>query len=385
MTRIAERMRAAGATVALLAASVALHALVVAGMAGRLGTAAPRPADAGSTVEVALLAPPAPPTLSAAPAVAPAPAPKAPRRAAAPDAQPRAPAASRPDVTPAESVESSSEPTPVAQAAAQAAEPPPATEPLPAASEPPAAPVADAPVPPPAVEPAVPAMPAVPAVPLPALPGSRRQRFKVYWGDFSDGRSVARLEYRLSHDGARYELRTEGEAEGLLSLVYSGTLTQSSAGRLGPGGLQPVRYAETRGKRAERAVAFDPDGRRLLPGGGEPVPLPAGTQDRLSVFYQIGLLVRAEPARFVAGLAFELPVATMREVRSERFVVVGADVLMAPGGPIHALHLARPVRPGTDDPRIDLWLGYDFEMLPVRLRIEDAGRRVLDQVIDRDG
>jgi hypothetical protein len=373
MTRIAERMRAAGATVALLAASVALHALVVAGMAGRLGTAAPRPADAGKTVEVALLAPPAPPTPSAAPTLAPAPVPKAPRRAAAPNSQPREPAPRPPAETPSESAEVPPEPMP----AAQPADPPPAAEDLPtAASEPAAAPVAEAPAPPPAVE---------PAVPLPALPGSRRQRFKVYWGEFSDGRSVARLEYRLSHDGERYELRTEGEAEGLLSLVYSGTLTQSSAGRLGPGGLQPVRYAETRGKRAERAVAFDPDGRRLLPGGREPVLLPAGTQDRLSVFYQIGLLVRAEPARFVAGLAFELPVATMREVRTERFVVVGPDVLMAPGGPIHALHLARPVQPGTDEPRIDLWLGYDFEMLPVRLRIEDAGRRVLDQVIDRDG
>jgi hypothetical protein len=207
----------------------------------------------------------------------------------------------------------------------------------------------------------------------------------VYWGEFTEAVSVARLEYRLVNDGDRYELRTAGEAEGLLSLVYSGTLTQSSTGRLGPAGLQPVRYAETRGKRPERAVAFDPDAGRLLPVGRDPVPLPAGTQDRLSVFYQIGLIVRAEPSRFVAGIGFDLPVATMREVRTERFVVVGAEMLVVPGGPVHALHLSRPPPPGTDDPRIDLWLGYDFEMLPVRLRIEDAGRRVLDQVIDLGG
>jgi hypothetical protein len=30
-------------------------------------------------------------------------------------------------------------------------------------------------------------------------------------------------------------------------------------------------------------------------------------------------------------------------------------------------------------------LGYDLEMLPVRLRIEDAGHRVLDQVLEREG
>ncbi|RPH39452.1 MAG: DUF3108 domain-containing protein, partial [Burkholderiales bacterium] len=236
-----------------------------------------------------------------------------------------------------------------------------------------------------ATDPAPPPQAEAPAAPLPALPGSRRQRFRVYWGDYTDALSVARLEYRLVNDGDRYEVRTEGEAEGLLSLVYSGTLTQSSAGRLGAAGLQPVRYAETRGRRPERSVAFDPDAGQLLPAGREAVPLPAGTQDRLSVFYQIGLLARARPERFVAGTGFDLPVATMREVRTERFVVVGTDVLLVPGGPVHALHLSRPSPPGTDDPRIDLWLGYDFEMLPVRLRIEDAGRRVLDQVIDLGG
>ena len=113
--------------------------------------------------------------------------------------------------------------------------------------------------------------------------------------------------------------------------------------------------------------------------------LPPGTQDRLSVFYQIGLLARADPGRFVAGATRELPVASMRDVRVERFEVVGDETLMAPGGPIRALHLHRPPPPGTDDPRIDLWLGYDLEMLPVRLRVEDAGRRVLDQVIERGG
>jgi hypothetical protein len=222
--------------------------------------------------------------------------------------------------------------------------------------------------------------------PLPPLPGSRRQRFRVFWGDFSDGRSVARLEYRLVNEGDRYELRTDAEAEGLISLVYSGTLTQLSTGRLGPAGLEPLRYAELRPRRPERAVTFQPAARRLLPlGGGAPVPMPAGTQDRLSVFYQLGLMARADPAAFGAGTAVEVPVATMREVRIERFQVVGDDVLVVPGGPIRALHLFRPTPEGTSDPRIDLWLGYDFEMLPVRLRIEDPSKGVLDQVIDRDG
>ncbi|MEI7446691.1 MAG: DUF3108 domain-containing protein, partial [Burkholderiales bacterium] len=221
--------------------------------------------------------------------------------------------------------------------------------------------------------------------PLPPLPAARRQRFKVYYGDFTSGVSVARLEYRLEHDGERYEVRTSGEAEGLISLVYSGTLVQASRGRIGPAGLMPVRYAEQRGNRPERSVEMDPTAGTLNPGGQPPVPMPAGTQDRLSVFYQLGLLARAEPERFVAGAVREMPIASFRDVRIERFVVVGDEILMAPGGPIRALRLFRPPLPGTSDPRIDLWLGYDHDMLPVRLRIEDTSQRVLDQVLDPNG
>jgi hypothetical protein len=389
MSRLVDLIHRAGVPVALLAASLLLHGLLVSGVAGRLGVPVPRATPGGAAVEVALLVPPAP---SAPVLVAPAAAPRAEVAAAVPrlsraqprprvDALPAGRAPGEPEPMPAPGLLAAADGTaavpspPLMPATPQPASVQPAT-PQSAEPEPPPEPMNDASVPPPA---------AAPVVSVPRLPGSRRERFRVYWGEFTKASSVARLEYLLVNDGDRYLLRTQAEAEGLLSLVYSGTLTQSSAGRLGPAGLQPVRYAETRGRRPERAVAFDLDAGRLLAGDREPLPLPAGTQDRLSVFYQIGLLARAEPARFVAGAVFDLPVATMREVRTERFVVIGPDVLMAPGGPIHALHFARVAPPGTEEPRIDLWLGYDFEMLPVRLRIEDVGGRVLDQVIDRGG
>jgi len=222
--------------------------------------------------------------------------------------------------------------------------------------------------------------------PLPGLPGSRTQRFRVYWGDFSKQQSVARLEYRLVNQGDRYELRTDVRAEGLISLVYSGTLSQVSVGGLGPNGLEPARYVEIRSKSSERVVNFDRKlGQLMSLDGSPPVPMPVGTQDRLSVFYQLGLMMRRESSTVIAGQVIEMPVASMRAVQRERFVVVGEEMLMAPGGPIRALHLQRPVPAGSRDPRIDLWLGYDFEMMPVRLRLEESSDRVLDQVIDRAG
>jgi hypothetical protein len=227
--------------------------------------------------------------------------------------------------------------------------------------------------------------PAEAVVKLPPLPASRQGRFRIFWGDYQDGQSVARMNYTLQVSQHHYLIRTEGQAEGLISLVYAGTLTQSSEGRQSAAGLEPLRYVETRGRGAQRIVAFDPEGRRLLPADADPVPAPAGIQDRLSVFYQLGLMARAEPGAFVAGRFIDIPVATMRAVRPERFAVLGEELLSLPGGPMRALHLQRPSPPGTRDPLIDLWLGVDLDMLPVRLRIEDGSRRVLDQIIDTGG
>ena len=224
-----------------------------------------------------------------------------------------------------------------------------------------------------------------PSVAVPALPpltGSHARQFKVYWGDFEGKQSVARIRYRLTVVGDQYEVRTEGEAQGLISLVYSGTLTQVSIGSMGPGGLVPRRYTEGRGRSAERAVSFDPEASQLLPPGGAPLSVPRGIQDRLSVFYQLGLMARAQPGAFAPGQEVVVPVASLRDMRLERFQVVGDEVLMVPGAPMRALHLHRPPPAGSRDPKIDLWLGYDQQMLPVRLRVEDGSQRVLDQLVD---
>jgi hypothetical protein len=81
----------------------------------------------------------------------------------------------------------------------------------------------------------------------------------------------------------------------------------------------------------------------------------------------------------------EFPVATLRVVRTERFEVLGDEVLELKGAVMRSLRLRRMPVSGRKDPMMEVWLGYDFEMLPVRLRVEDAAQRVLDQIIDQAG
>jgi hypothetical protein len=212
--------------------------------------------------------------------------------------------------------------------------------------------------------------------------GPSLRRFRVFFGDYGEGQSVARMTFQLEVAAPHYVLRAVGQAEGLLALVYSGSLNQESRGRVGPQGLQPERYEETRGSRRSRGVSLDHDAAVLRTEGGATVPMPSGTQDRLSVIYQLGLLARQQPERFIAGGTVELPVAGWREVRIERFEVMGPHDLIVQGRRVPALHLKRLPLGGERDATVQLWLGYDADLHPVRVRLEDARGQVLDQVID---
>ena len=398
--------RAIGLAVAL-ALSLLLHAWLLAWLGsqhefgGEAGTMRSDP------VLVALLsgeaqmkpkdAPPAPVAVRPRP---PRPARPAPR----PNAITTAPAAAVPESArppePEPEPEPEEEVPPMADASPPAPDPASGTPgPSPDASPPPAA--AQAPAPP-AGDPAAPGVPAGSTTPAtnsapaerpakPALvfgtvlaaPPTGRWQFRVYYGDYTDNRPVATLDYLIEHDGERYRLRTEGRAEGLTALLYSGVLTQASGGRLTENGLQPERFAEQRGKRAERWATVDWPRGEIAFSGGERAKTVAGLQDRLSVLVQLGLLARAAPERFAAGQSVVFDEMTLRDVERARYASRGDEVLETDTGTLRTLHLERTEPRRRDDPIVEIWLGYDLGLIPVRIRMTDVGGRILDQLLGR--
>lgn len=216
-----------------------------------------------------------------------------------------------------------------------------------------------------------------------AAPPTGRWQFRVYYGDYSDNRPVATLDYLIEHDGDRYRLRTEGRAEGLTALLYSGVLTQASGGRLTENGLQPERFAEQRGKRAERWATVDWPRGEIAFSGGERAKTVPGLQDRLSVLVQLGLLARAAPERFAAGQSVVFDEMTLRDVERARYASRGDEVLETDTGTLRTLHLERTEPRKRDDPVVEIWLGYDLGLIPVRIRMTDVGGRILDQLLVR--
>ena len=216
-----------------------------------------------------------------------------------------------------------------------------------------------------------------------ALPDPVTQNFQVYYGDASRNLVVAEARYRLAHGDGRYEVGTEGRAIGVVAIFYSGVLVQQSVGRVGPGGLLPERYREKRGRRPERRVRFD-YARGMLIGNGDPppeVPLLPGTQDRLSIFYQVGLMARARPRDFTTGSQFSVPLASMKTIDRPRFTVVGEETVRTSGSDVAALRFNVRNEDDPTDPVIDAWLAPAMSMLPARIRVEDEDGKVIDQVV----
>jgi len=193
---------------------------------------------------------------------------------------------------------------------------------------------------------------------------------------------VAEISYRLDHEGNAYRIGTRGKAVGMLAMFYSGVLIQDSVGRIGRSGLLPERYSERRGDRAERVLRFDHTRNRMIGLAKPPeVAMPPGTQDRLSVFYQLGLMARSRPALFQPGNRFTLPLASLKRIDTPTFSVVGPADVRTVRGPVPSLHLKVRNEADPGDPVIDVWLAAGLAMLPSRIRMEEADGKVIDQVL----
>lgn len=289
-----------------------------------------------------------PPPVAEAPKPVPAPTP------APPPAAPR-PKPVKPRPAPA--------PAPVPQAITTAPEPGPETTAAPAppgnagpAGETGAATASAAPEPPP--PPPLPPPPAEVPPPL-AIPGAVRLKFAV-----TGQQGVAPLsgvfgELTWQQDGQAYEARLS------LSFLFKTLRTQQSTGHIGPAGITPDRFSDTR--KTEVASHFVRDQGQIVFSNNAPsVPLMPGAQDRLSVILQLGALLAGDPARYPTDGAIAVQTAGPRDADIWIFKIGEEENLRLPGGDFTARKLTRNPRYPYDD-KVELWLAPALGFLPVRI------------------
>jgi len=293
-------------------------------------------------------------------AVAPDAAAKAIEPAAVAGAQPEAPAPTAPPTQPQSSPPPSAAAptTPADHAVATAA---------------PTVPVENSEPPPPASAPAS-SHPAVQVV----LPRSARLVYDSY-GTVRAGGFVLRVRGRTT---TRWQFR-DGHYQLDLNVDVV-NFSESSQGQFVPEfGLQPDRYSETRPRHPVATTQFDWVNRRVsFTDGQRQDEAEPGTQDRLSVQFQLSVLRQVYPDLFVRGTVVPITLAGTRDVSHWTFTVTGEDTVDSGLGHLPALRVLSNRTTASGDESLEVWISEKLNWFPVRIRMIDKNRNLLDFVLD---
>jgi hypothetical protein len=190
--------------------------------------------------------------------------------------------------------------------------------------------------------------------------------------------TIGRVDESFERHGDEYSIRSVTRSTGALKVVFDEQLVLESSGRVNGEGLQPLHFSQRRvnAKKNDVSATFDWEHgvmRSSRNGEVKEIPLPAGTQDRISVMYQF-MNMPAGTDRVTMNMS------NGRKVDSYTYRLVDQQRLKTPAGDFDTLHYQRV----TTDPReshADVWLAKDRFNLPVRVVFDDPKGLKLEQTL----
>jgi hypothetical protein len=246
---------------------------------------------------------------------------------------------------------------------------------------PPAAPqTQQAPQAPPAAEPAAP------------KPAPEARRYKV---DLPPAADILMDVARTDANGTRwsgdallswtltpssYKIRVEAG----IAIVFAhvNLLTLTSEGAIGDEGFMPDLMTEKRRGRSMTATHFSrKDGRLTFSASQATYPLVWGAQDKASVPLQLAAIARGDPQQLSGNV--DILVGEDRDASVFSFTVLGQEQIDTAMGKIATWHLTRPPKPGSYNSRLDLWLAPDHGWYPVQIRNLEASGAVTTQTVNK--
>lgn len=223
---------------------------------------------------------------------------------------------------------------------------------------------------PPTIE-SAPMPPAVspPAVPF-SLPKKGRMRFIVTRGE--NGLIIGQSINTWAHDGIHYTFTNITETTGLAALFKPARIVQESQGEITTAGLRPLSFSNER-KNKKDIARFDWTG-HLITYADRTEPVEDGTQDMLSMYYQLALQVAMDQPM----TAIDLFIATGRKLERYHFELIGEETLTYQG----RTHATQHLRTKNGEDIIDLWISKTVHGLPLKIRFTDRKGGIFDQLAD---
>jgi hypothetical protein len=214
----------------------------------------------------------------------------------------------------------------------------------------------------------------VAAVPSLALPTQIEAEYRISTG----GLTVGRVTETYQRTGDTYRIDSTTTAEGVLKLFRDETVVLQSEGSIAADGLRPLRFEQRRSGDRSRDIhaAFDwkkGEMRSEYRGEATTLPLPAGTQDRLSVMYQFMNVVPG-------GVDVRMHMSNGRKVDLYTYRKVDEPRLDTPAGEFATVRYERVTESGRES-HAQIWLAKERHNIPVRVVFEDANGLRLEQTI----
>lgn len=209
---------------------------------------------------------------------------------------------------------------------------------------------------------------AVPPEPIPTsgdqvaghrLPERGTIQYRVDRGDANFEIGFARHAWEI-FDG-HYRLTSLVETTGLAWLFKPIHSEMESRGTVTADGLRPDFFVMQKNNDGDRErIFFDWETMKARVGNRADQDLPVGAQDLLSFNYQLGFL-----PDLATGTT--LQIAHGKKFKAYRLEVLGDEQIETPAGVFRTLHLRAPGEKTTE-----LWLAYDYLLLPVKIRHVDG-------------
>jgi hypothetical protein len=209
--------------------------------------------------------------------------------------------------------------------------------------------------------------------------------YSFFFGEYTEGNVLGAGTFFVESGDGVYKLLLTAKASGLTSLLFSGAAYRSE-GLFDSAGFRPKIYGEKSNNRAERIATVDYPLSLVNLGEQKRSPL-AGMQDRLSVTWQIGLLLKAFPDLATAGASVPVPLLAPRSLENAQFISQGWVELPRRGdtggagsaaGGHKAVHFKFKSANELNKTQIDLWYEPDRLPQPLRVRWIDDRQRTID-------